>query len=442
MIDVAVKRDTRLLLTARFFMSAAQALSSVALPLALVHAGLGTSGIGAVLSVMVLVGLIEMILVGGYADRGYLRVFLVLFPLTSVLCAAPFVLRAGAVWLSVAAVIGGYGGGQGATSGGTGPYQPAEYAWIGRNYSNADRNRLVGIFSATSVAGVVLGSAFAIEARALAGLLHFGVGAADQARVLILFVGILAVVPTTIGFFVKEPVHLHPVTVGCRDVIWQIQRWRALLIPKESRSVLFRLSVVGGLNGVAVGCFGQFVTVWLILHFDASASTIGTINLLIAVAAVAGDLCCARFARWFGLIRSVIITRVVQSLLVIVVALSPNLHFAEVFLLIRQVAQRLNLPLRDSYSIARAPQHEMARVSALTSISNQSTMAASSEVSGVLISRIGYVVPFCVSGVIQLISAIVFYAYFARQPPPEEARTEIDVSGANFIPTPAATGGI
>jgi MFS family permease len=423
-------------------MSAAQALTSVALPLALIHNGFGTSGIGTVLSVMVLVGLIEMIVVGGFADRGYLRVFLVFFPLTSVLCAAPFILRASSVWLAVAAVIGGYGGGQGATSGGTGPYQPAEYAWIGRNYSDLDRNRLVGIFSAVSVGGVVLGSLFAIAAAPLARTLHFGVGAANQARVLILMVGVLAVVPTVIGFFVKEPPHLRPERSERRDFAQQVTAWRTLFIPEHSRSVLMRLSIVGGLNGVAVGCFGQFVTVWLILHFHASAATIGIINLAVAGAAVVGDLCCARFAKKLGLIRSVIITRAVQSILVIVVALSPNLMFAEIFLLIRQVAQRLNLPLRDSYSIARAAQDEKGRVAALTSISNQGTMAASSEASGVLISRFGYVMPFCVSGVIQLVSALVFYAYFARQPPPEERIVEIGIPGStNLVVTPATIGG-
>ena len=420
-------------------MSAAQALTSVALPLALIHSGFSASGIGTVLSLMVFLGLIEMTIVGAYSDRGHLRVFLVFFPLTSVLCAAPFIGRAGSVWLAVAAVIGGYGGGQGATSGGTGPYQPAEYAWIGRNYADADRNRLFGVFSAVSVAGVVLGSLVAILAVPIAEALHFGDSVSDQARALILMVAVLATLPLVIGFFVNEPPHLG---VDRYVRMRGARAWRDLFIPQGSRRVLVRLSIVGALNGVAIGCFGQFVTVWLILHFHASAATIGLLNLTVAVAAVAGDLCCARFAGRLGLIRSVVITRVVQSLLVIVIALSPNLVFAEVFLLIRQVAQRLNLPLRDSYSVARAPEHEKGRVAALTSISNQGAMAASSEASGMLISRLGYVVPFCVSGALQLVSALVFYVYFAREPPPEERTNEameIAQNGISEFPSPVVT---
>lgn len=435
-----IRRDTNLLLSARFFMSASQSLSSVALPLALIHAGFGPSGIGAVLATMILAGLFEMILVGGYADRGHLRVFLVSFPFTSVVCAIPFLTGADPIWLAVAAVVGGYGGGQGATSGGTGPYQPAEYAWVGRNYPNRDRNRIIGVFSAISVAGVVLGSIFAIEAGQLASLLGLGSGTGDQARAMMLVVAVLAVVPTAIGLIVKEPEHIAAPPSTGRSLRHQLDKWRELLIPTHSRKVLYRLSVVGGLNGLAVGCYGQFVTVWLILHFHASASTIGLLNLVMAAACVAVDLSCSRLARKLGLIQAVIVTRVVQSLLIIVISFSPNLLFAEVFLLIRMVAQRLNLPLRDSYSIARAAENEKARVSALTAISNQGGMAVSSEASGVMIARIGYAIPFCISAVLQLASALLFYAYFAREPPPEEEAATTQGASTPVSTEPVAAG--
>jgi MFS family permease len=415
-----VRRDTALLLTARLFMSASQAVSSVALPLSLIHAGMGPRGIGAVLAAMLLVGAVQMVLVGGYADRGFLRVFLVGFPSTSVLCAVPFLLGAGGLWLAIAAVAGGYGGGVGASSGGTGPYQPAEYAWIGRNYPDRERNGLVGRFSAVAVAGVVLGSLFTLQAPLVARVLHQGSGRGAEARGLMFVVALLAVVPTVIGLAVREPTHVKAPDRGGLPRVSRLTSWRALVMPVDSGPALVRLTVVGGLNGVAIGCYGQFVTVWLILHFGASASAIGLLNLVIAASCVLADLSCARIARALGLVRSVLITRVVQALLIIVIALSPSLLFAEVFLLLRQLAQRLNLPLRDSYSIALAAPTEKARLSALTSLSNQATMAASSEASGVVIERIGYVLPFCASALFQLASAIAFYLYFAKVPPPEE----------------------
>jgi MFS family permease len=413
--------NAQLLLLGRLFMSASQSLSSVAVPLALISTGMTSVGIGGILAAMIVLGMVEMVIIGAYADRGHLRLLVTLLPSTSVICAIPFLLGANAWWLGVATVIGGYGGGSGATSGGTGPYQPAEYGWVAHSFSHAMRTRLISVFSATSVAGVLIGGILTLAARPLSDLIGFGPSTSAQAKTLMLFVAILAVVPTVVGLLVTEPVHIRPAApapgeprAGSFSRLWR------LIWPSRSQTFFWRQSIVGGLNGAAIGCYGSFVTVWLIVEFQATTAAIGILNIAIAAGAVVGDSLCPALARRYGLVRAITVTRYVQALLIIPITFAPTLFWAEALLFVRQMVQRLNLPLRDSYAISQASDGEKGRVTALTSLTTQGAMAASTEVAGVLIARIGYAIPFVGSALVQLASAITFSYYFRHQPPPEE----------------------
>jgi predicted MFS family arabinose efflux permease len=402
-------------------MSTSQSLSSVAMPVALIQAGTSAGAVGTVLALGTIVGLIEIVLVGAYADRGYFRVFLVVLPLTSVLGIAPFMASCGPVLLGVGTIFAGYGGGSGANSGGTGPYEPAEYGWLAHRYGPGSRNRLVSRFSATSVAGVVIASLIALLAPHLSSLCGFGSSQADQARFLMLLVGLFAVIPTAIGGMIVEPHRVPPAWVvegrakpGLRerviDTFW----------PRKSRALLAQLSVTGALNGIAIGSFGAFLSVWLIVRFHSTGENLGLINLIISATAVFGDLTCPWIARKLGLVKAVIVTRSVQSLIIIPIALVPSFPVAATLLVVRQLAQRLNQPLRDSYTLARSDEREKSRMSAMSNLTNQGMQAVSSQGTGLVVERIGFTVPFVVAALAQFTSGALFFYFFARQPPPEE----------------------
>jgi MFS family permease len=429
-LELRTIRDTRLLLVGRFFMSTSQSLSSVAMPVAMIQAGASTGLVGTMLALSTIVGLIETVLVGAYADRGYFCVFLVVLPLTSVLGIAPFMASCGPLLLGLGTIFAGYGGGTGANSGGTGPYQPAEYGWLAHRYGHGSRNRLVSRFSATSVAGVVLASLIALLAPDLSGPCGFGSSQAGQARFLMLLVGLLAVIPTVVGGMVLEPERIPPAWAfegrakpGLRqrvvDTFW----------PHESRALLARLSITGGLNGIAIGSFGAFLSVWLILHFHTTAGTLGLINLIISATAVFGDLTCPWVARKLGLVKAVIVTRSVQSLIIIPIALAPSFTVAAVLLVVRQFAQRLNQPLRDSYTLARSNEREKSRMSAMSDLTNQGMQAVSSQGAGFVVEQIGFTVPFVVAALMQFASGALYFFYFNHQPPPEERESFTEGTG-------------
>lgn len=431
-------RDTRLMLVGRFFMSTSQSLSSVAMPVALIQAGASTGLVGTMLALSTVVGLIETVLVGAYADRGYFRIFLVLLPLTSVLGMAPFLAYCGPLLLGTGTIFAGYGGGTGANSGGTGPYQPAEYGWLAHRYGHASRNLLVSRFSATSVAGVVLASVAALLAPQLSGACGFGTSQAGQARFLMLLVGLFAVIPTVVGGMISEPERVPPPWVAKGRAKPPVrQRVIDTFWPRESRRLLAQLSITGALNGVAIGSFGAFLSVWLILHFHTAAGTLGLINLIISATAVFGDLTCPWIARQLGLVKAVIVTRSVQSLIIIPIALAPSFPVAAVLLVVRQFAQRLNQPLRDSYTLARSDEREKSRMSAMSDLTNQGMQAVSSQGAGFGVEQVGFTAPFIVAALMQFASGALYFYFFSQQPPPEEHESFAEAAAAEPETGPA-----
>jgi predicted MFS family arabinose efflux permease len=440
-VDATVRREAWILIVAGLFMSASQSLSSVALPIVLLQHGSGAGGVGTVLALMNLAGMAELLVVGAYADRGWIRFFLIFFPATSLVGVIPFLTpTASLAWLAAGTVVGGFGGGSGATSGGTGPYQPAEYGWIAHHYPARLRNTMVSRFSARDVCGVFLAGLLALASAPVSASIGFGPSPAQQGKTLMAIVAITACVPVALGFFIREPgprestgpSRLVPGPSG--PLTWS-RRLTSLLIPEKSRWLLLRLSITNGLNGLATGTYGMFLTTWLVLRFHASAGQLGLINLLIAGTAMFGDLACPYLARRTGLVRAVIITRLVQALLIIPIAFAPTVVVAQVLLIARQFMQRLNTALRDSYTLGQADPGEKARMTAMSNVASSAAQSVSAQVAGQVIDRIGFTIPFVFSALAQVASSLVFFAFFARRPPPEEVQR---VREAPEVPGPPA----
>lgn len=411
-------QDTRLLLISRFFMSSAQSLATIGMPVVLLKAGAGIGLVGTLLAASTATRLVETIVVGMLADRGVFRPFFILFPLATLVGSLSFFLGGSILAMSVGTVVAGFGGGSGANSGGTGAYKPAEYGWLVRNYADDARNKVVSNFSASSVAGVVLASLVALDSRAISGFLRFGVSSMGQARMLMAAVALLALVPALLG----ARIHSMP-RVPRRAVNPErgaLSRWGRAVLPGASRQLMRQLSVIGIFNGIANGSFGSFVVLWLVVRFHTGPVELGLTNLLISTTAFFGDLSCSYIARVMGLVRSVFVTRMFQALVIIPVAFAPNLMVAGVLLVVRQFAQRLNQPLRDSYVLARARPHEKARISAMSNVSSQAMQAVSNQVSGQLIPEVGFAPPFLAAALLQMIGGVLFFHFYGKTPPPEE----------------------
>ena len=440
-------RNFILILAARTTMSGARALAGVITPVYLALEGFTAERLGILLAVVAVSSALLSTLIGVTSDRVGRKPFLVVVPLFAGLAGVAFAFDRTAWVLFLAAALGSFGRGSGASAGAVGPYQPAESAFVAESLPPQQRNSAFGQLSFCSSLGALGGGLLAL----LASEHHLHGAAATAAfRDAFLATAVLAVAAGLLALFLSEERRAAPdvaadpagsgtghgktdrggatpeqVAAGAAT-----QERRGFAFPHRSRALLYRLWATNSVNGFAVGMFGPFVSYWFFRRFDIGAGEIGTLFAVVNAATAASTLSAARLARRWGLVSTVTVVRFAQGLLLVPMVLAPNLEVAGAIYLLRMVVQRIGLPLRQSYVLAMADPAERGAVTALSNLPSQLTMAGSPVLAGYLFDEVSLVLPFDLAAIFQAANAGMFWAFFHNAPPEEERVTLTAAGGA------------
>ena len=186
--------------------------------------------------------------------------------------------------------------------------------------------------------------------------------------------------------------------------------------------LLVRLWLTNSVNGFAIGMFGPFVTYWLYRRYGVGPGSIGALYAITNVVTLGSAVVAAPLARRFKTVRTVTAVRLVQAVLLVPIALSPVFWLAGLLFVVRMFAQRIGMPLRQSYVLALAHPEERSSVAALANLPAQAAMAGSPVLAGYLFDSVSLALPFELGGALQLVNAVMYYAFF-RKVAPEEERT-------------------
>ncbi|MCL6104186.1 MAG: MFS transporter [Actinobacteria bacterium] len=433
-------KSGRLLLGARLLVSTVRSLAGIVVPIYLALSGFSALELGVLFVVVGLTSALFSITVAAFVNKLGCKFFLILFPILLALAAGGFAVTTLPPLLFIFAAIGTFGRGAGAGAGAVGPYQPAEQTYITQLVAPTLRNQVFGLFGSASALGGVLGGLLALFFRATphtAVLSFFRPGFIVIATVSFT-AGLLAVFivghkdasliqdigdstgPTSTGPTSTGPANLpsktRPPVRYSSDGLFSLS--------KSARSLTLKLFFTNAVNGVAIGMFAPFLSYWLYLRFHANPAEIGILFVFINLISVVSTLSAANIANRFGLLRAIVMTRIVQSVLLIPFAFSPNLLIAGLILGCRMLVQRIGMPLRQSYVMGVLNPDERARVSALSNLGSQLMMTLSPLLSGEILAEMALSLPFGIAGVVQLINAVMFYIFFHKILP-EDERQEV-----------------
>lgn len=400
-------RDLGIVIVARALMSASRALAGVITPVYLALIGFSALELGALALVVGVATAVLTTVIGLMSDRVGRKPFLIAVPLMAAAAAVVFTLTRSTPVLFVAAAAGSFGRGAGAGAGMVGPYQPAEQAFVTEITPARARNTAFGRLAAASSLGALLGAPLAI----LAGQGN-ATGAAATAAFRVPFLA-CAALSAAAGLFALA---LHeaprPASAGGRG------RW--LRWPRRSLPLLLRLWATNTVNGFAVGMFGPFITYWFFVRFGVSAGQIGVLYAVVNAVSVVSTLGAAPLAARWGLVRTVTVVRVTQALLLVPLVIAPTFLVAGVIYLGRMLVARIGMPLRQSYVLAMADPHERAAVGALSNVPAQAAMSVAPLAAGYLFDEVSLSLPFVLGGMLQLTSALLYWALFHTLLPEEE----------------------
>jgi MFS family permease len=206
-----------------------------------------------------------------------------------------------------------------------------------------------------------------------------------------------------------------------REVRWGEER-RALGLG-ESRGVILRLSALFSVDAFAGGLVVQsMVAYWFHLRFGVGAGIIGSIFFGTNVLAGVSALLAGQLARRIGLLNTMVFTHVPSNVLLILVPLMPTLPLAIAVLLARFSISQMDVPTRQSYTMAVVAPGERSAASGVTTIARSLGAAVSPSLTGVFLSIPALISgPFLLSGGLKLLYDLLLYRSFGGIKPPEES---------------------
>jgi predicted MFS family arabinose efflux permease len=190
----------------------------------------------------------------------------------------------------------------------------------------------------------------------------------------------------------------------------------------RSRHVVLKLSSLFALDSFAGGFVVQsFAAYWFYLRFGVRPAALGAIFFWANVFAGISALLASRLASRIGLIRTMVFTHLPSNVLLILVPLMPNLKLAVLVLLVRFSISQMDVPARQSYTMAVVCAEERSAAGGITGVARTTGAAISPLFAGFLFARPSLInISFFIAGTLKILYDLLLYRSFRKLHPPEE----------------------
>ena len=197
---------------------------------------------------------------------------------------------------------------------------------------------------------------------------------------------------------------------------------KRLLGLHKSRRVVFKLSALFSLDAFAGGFVLQSILAyWFYVRFNVQPALLGSIFFGANVLAGLSALAAARVAKRIGLINTMVFTHIPSNILLILVPFMPNLPLAITVLLMRFSISQMDVPTRQSYTMAVVSPDERSAAAGITGIARTAGSSVSPIVTGPFLANPALLsFPFIIAGGLKIIYDLLLYRSFKAITPPEE----------------------
>lgn len=191
----------------------------------------------------------------------------------------------------------------------------------------------------------------------------------------------------------------------------------------KSRNVVMKLSTFFALDAFAGGLIVQsMIAYWFHVKFDVDAGILGSIFFGANILAGISSLLAVRIADKFGLINTMVFTHIPSNILLILVPLMPTLPLAIGLLLLRFSISQMDVPTRQSYTMAVVAPDERSAASGVTAIARSVGASLSPALTGLFFSiPVLFSAPFFISGGLKIVYDLLLWREFSAVKPPEES---------------------
>jgi MFS family permease len=404
------RSDVPLLFATRIVRLFAYGALSVVLVLHLSAVGLDEARIGLLLSLTLLGDTALSLAVTTRADRVGRRRMLALGAALMVLAGAAFA-STSAFWLLLLAATVGVMSPSGNE---VGPFLAIEQAVVAQQ---VPPERRTATFAWYGLAGSLATATGALAAGLAAeGLRRAGVSDLGSTRAVVLGYAALGLVLAALFAALSPAAEAPPADRDAPPAAAPV------LGLHRSRGVVFRLSGLFAVDAFAGGFVVQsFLAWWFHQRFGASPALLGSIFFGANVLAGFSALAAASLARRIGLVNTMVATHLPSNVLLALVPLMPTLELAVAVLLIRFSISQMDVPTRQSYTMAVVEPGERSAAAGVTGIARTVGAALAPAAAGPLYAVPALSgLPFLVAGGLKIAYDLLLWRSFRALRPPEE----------------------
>jgi len=190
----------------------------------------------------------------------------------------------------------------------------------------------------------------------------------------------------------------------------------------RSRKVVLKLSSLFALDAFAGGLIVQSMfAYWFHVSFGVKEGTIGIIFFWANILAGISALLAVGIAKRIGLINTMVFTHIPSNILLMLVPWMPTLPLAVAVLLLRFSISQMDVPTRQSYTMAVVDPDERSAASGVTSIARSVGAALSPILTGLFFGIPALLsAPFVLSGSLKIVYDLLLFREFRLVKPPEE----------------------
>lgn len=396
-----VHRNGKILLAIRPIQAFAASFVSISFAIYLKTLGLSISQIGLVLTGGMISSTLFNLAAGFLEARLGRRKLLVFFGVISTLAGLVYTLSTNTSILILVAIVAsmGYRGGFGAA-------QMLERVILAQSCIDSRRTELYAIRNTLGSLAVATGSLFT-------GLLVYlgGIGYSESAAYRVMF-GV---------FTVLNMLLIILYLMLDKEAEIKVEEATQVTLSPETKRYLVLLSILFSMDALGGAFITQsLVAYWLFERFGLAMDKIGMIFSASSLLAAVSFMAAARISKRIGLINTMVFSHLPANIMMAAIPYMPTLGTSMFLYLGRSLLSQMDVPTRDSYTMAIVKPEERARFQSLLNLPRSFTLAVGPSIAGYLMQFIGIGTPFLVAGVVKAVYDVLLWVAFKDIKPPEE----------------------
>jgi MFS family permease len=307
-------------------------------------------------------------------------------------------------------VLAGFTGTISATSSEVGVFQTIDQAMLPQTAPDARRTWLFAVYNTLATFGGALGALFA----ASVGLFErLGLSGADAYRPLFVLYGLIGLANLALFAGLSDKLELA-----------HVDGRRRFIGIHRSRRTVAKLAALFGLDAFAGALVVQsLVAYWFYLRWGLDPTQLAVLFFAVNVLSGVSLLAAGWLAARFGLLNTMVFSHLPSNVLLMLVPIMPTAALAVGVFLMRMSISQMDVPTRQSYTMAVVDPDERTATAGLTNVARTASSAFSPLITGLAFAAGSLALPFVLAGALKIAYDGLVYVTFRDVRPPEEERS-------------------